>query len=76
VTASYTAADTPALAEQVLGLARGMLEERYPVTDGPHRELCAECPGRKALCCHPEERTLAPEPYASAGSLAGSGGPS
>jgi ATP-dependent helicase/nuclease subunit A len=78
VTVSHTAADASALAERVLALARGMLEERYPVTDAPHRDLCAECPGRKALCSHPEERTLAPAPeaYASAGSLAGSGGPS
>jgi ATP-dependent helicase/nuclease subunit A len=78
ITASYTRADIPALTERVLALARGMLDDRYPVTDRPHRDLCAECPGRRALCSHPESRTLAPEPasYASAGSLAGSGGPS
>jgi ATP-dependent exoDNAse (exonuclease V) beta subunit len=74
----YAAADAAALAEEVLRLARGVLDERYPVTDAPHRELCADCPGRKALCSHPESRTLAPAepPQASAGSLAGSGGPS
>jgi ATP-dependent helicase/nuclease subunit A len=73
---SFTAADADALAEQVLQLARGVLDERYPVTDAPHRELCADCPGRAALCSHPPSRTLAPAPQASAGSLAGSGGPS
>ena len=73
VSARFTPADAPALAERLLGLARGILEERYPVTDTPHRELCADCPGRPALCSHPEELTLR---HASAGSLAGSGGPS
>jgi ATP-dependent exoDNAse (exonuclease V) beta subunit len=56
----FTAADAPALAERVTTLARGVLDERYPVTDTPHRELCADCPGRRALCSHPESRTLAP----------------
>ena len=50
VVRGYTAADADALAEQVVSLARGVLDERYPVTDRPHRELCADCPGRRALC--------------------------
>ena len=58
----FTAADAAALTEQVVSLARGVLEERYPVTDQPHRELCGDCPGRRALCSHPESRTLAPAP--------------
>jgi hypothetical protein len=70
----FTAAEIPALAERVVSLARGVLDERYPVTDNPHRDLCADCPGRRAMCSHPEERTLSPQ--SSAGSLAGSGGPS
>ena len=56
----FTAADADALTEQVVSLARGVLDERYEVTGRPHRELCADCPGRRALCSHPEERTLAP----------------
>ncbi len=68
----FTPADAAALEERVVQLARGILEERYSVTDAPHRELCGDCPGRRALCSHPEERTL----QSSAGSLAGSGGPS
>ena len=59
---SFAASEVPALAEQVLGLARGVLEQRYPVTATPHRDLCGECPGRRALCSHPESRTLATLP--------------
>jgi len=59
VVRSFTAADADALAEQLLQLARGVLDERYPVTDAPHRELCADCPGRPALCSWPESVTLA-----------------
>ena len=58
VAAAFEAADAPALAERLHGLARGVLEARYPVTDTPHRELCGDCPGRAALCSWPEEATL------------------
>jgi ATP-dependent helicase/nuclease subunit A len=73
--ATFTVADVPALEERVLGLAGGLLAGRFPVAAEPHRELCATCPGRRALCSHPEELTLR-EPHFSAGTLAGSGGPS
>ena len=52
---------------------------QWPVAERPHRELCGECPGRATLCSWPETMTLRPpeEAYAeSAGTLAGSGGPS
>ena len=58
---------------------RGVLAERWPVADRPHRELCGECPARAGLCSWPEELTLRSptEVYDdSAGTLAGSGGPS
>ncbi len=58
VTHAYTAADAPALTERLLALADGVLNARYEVTPTPHRELCADCPGRAALCSYPEERTL------------------
>jgi ATP-dependent helicase/nuclease subunit A len=58
VTQAFTAADASALAERLAGLAAGVLEGRYPVTDTPHRELCGDCPGRAALCSWPEEKTL------------------
>ncbi len=74
--AVFTRADVPRLAEELLGLAQGVLTERYPVTERPHRELCGTCPGRPALCSHPEDRTLRPADYLSAGTFSGSGGPS
>jgi ATP-dependent exoDNAse (exonuclease V) beta subunit len=79
VRATFTQADVPALADALLDLAAGVLGERWPVAERPHRELCGECPGRAALCSWPEAMTLRPgaEAYdGSAGTLAGSGGPS
>jgi len=72
VARTYTRDDAPALADALLGLAAGVLEERWAVTPHPHRELCGDCPGRPALCSWPEAMTL--RPYEE-GSLAGSGGP-
>jgi hypothetical protein len=46
------------LDERVAGIAAG----RFVPTDRPHRALCATCPGRRALCHHPEELTLREEP--------------
>jgi len=61
VTQAFLAADEPALAEQLAGLARGVLEARYEVTPKPHRDLCGDCPGRGSLCSWPEEVTLSTE---------------
>jgi ATP-dependent exoDNAse (exonuclease V) beta subunit len=58
VAAVFTSADEPALAERLAGLARGVLEGRYDVTPTPHRDLCADCPGRAALCSWGEDMTL------------------
>ena len=58
VTLAFSAADEPALAERLAGLARGVLEARYEVTETPHRDLCGDCPGRTALCSWGEEMTL------------------
>jgi ATP-dependent helicase/nuclease subunit A len=80
VSAVFTQADAPALAGALLDLAEGVLAERWPVAERPHRELCGECPGRATLCSWPEELTLRPAAAVyedeSAGTLAGSGGPS
>ena len=62
VSATFTARDAPALAEQVAGLAEGLLAGERPVTDTPHRELCLDCPGRRALCSHDESMTLRERP--------------
>jgi ATP-dependent exoDNAse (exonuclease V) beta subunit len=80
VSATFTRADAPALAGALLDLAAGVLAERWPVAQRPHRELCGECPGRATLCSWSEALTVRPaaEVYEdeSAGTLAGSGGPS
>ena len=76
VAAVFTRADIPTLQDAVHALADGLLAERWPVAAEPHRDLCGDCPGRRALCSWPEALTLRPAYEASAGSLAGSGGPS
>jgi ATP-dependent helicase/nuclease subunit A len=58
--ATYGAADAGRLEAELLELARGVVEGRFEPAAEPHRELCATCPGRAALCSWPEERTLAP----------------
>jgi hypothetical protein len=58
--ASFSQRDASDLAERLLELAAGVRAARYPVTPDPHRELCGTCPGRPALCSHPEELTLRP----------------
>jgi ATP-dependent helicase/nuclease subunit A len=56
--ASYDAADAEALEGQLLALARGVTEGRFEPSAEPHRALCADCPGRAALCVHEPELTL------------------
>ena len=60
----YAAEDAPDLEAQLLEVARGVVEARFEPTDNPHRELCADCPGRAALCSWGPDRTLA-EPTAT-----------
>ena len=60
VSRTFTARDEQALTERLATLAAGVVGGRYPVTDRPHLDLCATCPGRTALCSHPPERTLSP----------------
>ena len=55
---SYTSADVAALSDAILAASAGVLEESWPVARSPHRALCGDCPGRAALCSHPEELTL------------------
>jgi ATP-dependent exoDNAse (exonuclease V) beta subunit len=65
LTARFEATDADRLHDELLALAAGMLAGEYPVTARPHRELCESCPGRRALCSHPEELTLAERPPSS-----------
>nr|MBA3328230.1 PD-(D/E)XK nuclease family protein [Solirubrobacterales bacterium] len=62
VLAAFAAAGAGRLEDQVRVLAAGPLGGCYPVTDRPHRDLCLTCPGRRALCSHPEEMTLRASP--------------
>jgi ATP-dependent exoDNAse (exonuclease V) beta subunit len=59
-TAGYSETEALALTEQLVGLAGGLLAGDFAPTDTPHRELCGSCPGRRALCSHPESLTLRP----------------
>jgi len=61
---TFEAADADRLQDELLALAGGMLAGEYPVSDTPHRDLCLACPGRRALCSHPEELTLRERPVA------------
>ena len=60
--AIYDRSDLPRLRaeldERVAGIAAG----DFTPTDTPHRALCLTCPGRRALCFHPEELTLREDP--------------
>jgi hypothetical protein len=56
VSATYTHEDAATLEAQLTQAAR----LHFRVTDHPHRELCATCPGRGGLCLYPDALTLAP----------------
>ena len=57
VTARFAAADAPRLTAELEDIAAGVLGGRFEVAAEPHIGLCAGCPGRRALCVHPEELT-------------------
>jgi len=59
VSVTFRADDLPRLESELLALAGGVIDGRFEPSDRPHRELCATCPGRAALCSWDEERTLA-----------------
>ena len=56
--AVYEAADAERLERELLGLAEGLVEGRFEPSAEPHFSLCADCPGRAALCVHEPELTL------------------
>jgi len=60
VSAVFGAADAAELEHRLLELAAGVVGARFEPTDHPHRELCAGCPGKAALCTWGPERTSAP----------------
>ena len=56
--ALYESADAERLERELLKLAQGVVEGRFEPSADPHFALCADCPGRTALCIHDEELTL------------------
>jgi RecB family exonuclease len=60
VTASYAAADAPALESELRRAAGGLLAGDFPVATAPHAGLCATCPGRDGLCSWPPAMTDRP----------------
>jgi ATP-dependent helicase/nuclease subunit A len=65
VTVTFTAPQADQLEAELTSLASGALAGEFPVTSTPHRQLCGDCPGRRALCSWDEEMTLRdpPEPH-------------
>jgi ATP-dependent helicase/nuclease subunit A len=59
LSAAYAAADAPRLEQELRALASGIAGSRFVPTETPHAALCANCPGRPALCKWGPERTLA-----------------
>jgi hypothetical protein len=54
----YTAADRPALEEQLAERLARARERPFAVSPQPHRGLCLTCPGRAGLCSWGEAETL------------------
>jgi ATP-dependent helicase/nuclease subunit A len=63
--ARFTAADAAGLESELLELARGVVEGRFEPAAEPHYGLCADCPGRAALCSWGPEQTLRPPPVSA-----------
>jgi len=61
-TVIYDRADIPRLRAELDLLIAGIAAGRFVPSERPHRSLCLTCPGRRALCHHPEELTLREEP--------------
>jgi hypothetical protein len=62
VTATFADADAARLEAEIGALAAPLLREEFAPTPTPHRDLCATCPGRPALCSYDEAMTLRPPP--------------
>jgi ATP-dependent helicase/nuclease subunit A len=60
--AAFAAADGERLEAELVELARGVVESSFAPASEPHYELCADCPGRAALCSWGPERTLRAPP--------------
>jgi ATP-dependent helicase/nuclease subunit A len=56
--AAYEAADAGRLDGELLALAGGLVQGDFRPAADPHHGLCADCPGRAALCSWGPEHTL------------------
>lgn len=74
VSRRFDSSDAPRLTERVLTAGSGILAERWPVADMPHRRLCGDCPGRARLCSYDERWTLRDPAAARPGAPVRSGG--
>ena len=62
VTATFAADAVQRLEDEIGALADPLLRGEFAPTPTPHRDLCATCPGRPALCSYDEAMTLRPPP--------------
>ncbi|HEY1592996.1 MAG TPA: UvrD-helicase domain-containing protein [Solirubrobacteraceae bacterium] len=53
VVARYETAERAGLERELAGLAAGVLQERFTVTEEPYREICQGCPAEGGLCSWP-----------------------
>ncbi|WP_354702500.1 DNA helicase [Paraconexibacter sp. AEG42_29] len=64
VSTTYDAADAPVLTGELITQAAPLLDGVFAVSERPHRDLCAYCPGRGGMCSWPEAMSLRPAPSA------------
>jgi hypothetical protein len=70
--ARYTAADRPALEDQLAERLTRARERPFAVSPRPHRGLCLTCPGRAGLCSWGESETMREVPELSGAAAEGS----
>jgi ATP-dependent helicase/nuclease subunit A len=68
VSATYLAADIPALQAELSARAERVHRAGFAVAAAPHRGLCLTCPGRATLCSWSDAETLRDAPAPAAGS--------
>jgi ATP-dependent helicase/nuclease subunit A len=57
ISVTFTRADGQRLQQELAALAGGVLRREFPVTDQPHRAVCAGCPAEGGMCSWPLEMT-------------------
>jgi ATP-dependent helicase/nuclease subunit A len=56
--AVFESSELESLERRLLELAAGVVEGSFVPSTEPHFSLCADCPGRAALCVHDDDLTL------------------